>query len=77
MKAMEDLIEQELEEHATAADAAEKSNQVLDKANELSAELGRKVTAGELAAEGELSEEEIMDAIRITGNHIDSIDYKA
>ena len=77
MKAMEDLIEQELEEHATAADAAEKSNQVLDKANELSAELGRKVTVGELAAEGELSEEEIMDAIRITGNHIDSIDYKA
>lgn len=76
MGAMEDLISANLDDYSTDESAAELANKVKEKADELAADLRRKVTVEELAAEGDVTEEEIMDAIRMTGNKIDSIDYK-
>lgn len=76
MNAMEDLVAENLDEVSAGQTAAEAANRVLEKADELSKLLGRKVTVEELAAEGDVTEEEIMDAIRITGNKIEALDYK-
>ena len=76
MNAMEDLVAENLDEVSADQTAAEAANKVLEKADELSKLLGRKVTVEELAGEGEVTEEEIMDAIRITGNKIEALDYK-
>lgn len=76
MHAMEDLIAENLDEASADQTAADAANKVLEKADELAQILGRKVTVEELAGEGEVSEEEILDAIRITGNKIESLDYK-
>ena len=76
MNAMEDLIAENLDAVSADQDAADRANKVLEKANELSELLRRKVTVEELAAEGEVTEEEILDAIRVTGNKIESLDYK-
>ena len=76
MGAMEDAIAANIDEKGKDNDVANRVNKVKDAADELSEALGRKVTPGELAAEGEFSMDQIMDAIRISANHIDSIDYK-
>ena len=75
MNAMEDLVAENLDAVSADETAAERANKVLEKANELSEDLRRKVTVEELAAEGEVTEEEILDAIRISGNKIESLDY--
>lgn len=77
MKAMEALVEENMSSAAAGQDAADLANKVLDAANALRDDLGRKVTVEELAAEQEVTEEEILEAIRITGNKIESIDYLA
>lgn len=76
MNAMEDLVEANIHEKATDADAATLANKVKDKADALADELGHKVTVEELAGATDLSEDEIMDAIRLTGNKIETIDFK-
>jgi len=76
MTAMEDLIAEDMDQTVVGQDAADLTNKVKEKADELAADLGRKVTVEELAAEGDVTEDEIMDAIRISANKIDSIDYK-
>lgn len=73
MHAMEDLVAENLDAVAADESAAETANRVLEKANELSETLRRKVTVEELTAEGEVTREEILDAIRISGNKIDSL----
>ncbi len=74
MNAMEDLVAENLDAVSADASAAEMANKVLEKANELSESLRRKVSVEELAAEGEVTREEILDAIRISGNKIESLD---
>ena len=76
MNAMEDLVAANLDEFATDQTAADQANRVMEKAEELAEMLGRKVTVEELAAEGDLTEEEILTAIRITANKIEALDYK-
>lgn len=76
MNAMEDLIESNVHEKATDADAAALANKVKKKADALADELGHKVTVEELAGSTDLTEDEILDAIRLTGNKIETIDYK-
>ncbi|MDD5849311.1 MAG: hypothetical protein PUE64_08265 [Firmicutes bacterium] len=76
MDAMENLIAQNVEQKGAESEAAEQANKVKEKADELADALGRKVTPLELAAEGELTLDEIMEAVRNTGNKIDSIDYQ-
>ena len=77
MDAMENLITENVEQKGAESEAAENANKVMEKADELADALGRKVTPLELAAEGEVSLDDIMEAIRNTGNKIDSIDYNA
>lgn len=76
MKAMEALVEETMSSDAAGQDAADLANKVLDAANALQQDLARKVTVEELAAEGDVTEEEILEAIRITGNKIEAIDYQ-
>ena len=74
MNAMEDLVAETLDEVSADQTAADTANKVLEKADELAKILGRKVSVEELAGEGEVTEEEILDAIRITGNRIESLE---
>ena len=74
MNAMEDLVAENLDEVSADQTAADTANKVLEKADELAKILGRKVSVEELAGEGEVTEEEILDAIRITGNRIESLE---
>lgn len=76
MNAMEDLVAENLDEKAIGADAVQMVNHVREKADDLAGMVGHKVTVDELAAEGEVTKDEIMEAIRLTANKIDSIDYK-
>ena len=76
MNAMEDLVAENLDAVSADETAAELANKVLEKANELSETLRRKVTVEELAAEGDVTQEEIQEAIRICANKIESLDYK-
>lgn len=76
MNAMEDLVAENLDAVSADETAAELANKVLEKANELSEALRRKVTVEELAAEGEVTQEEIQEAIRICANKIESLDCK-
>ena len=73
MHAMEDLVAENLDELSADQQAADMANKVLEKANELSELLRRKVTVEELAAEGEVTEDEIREAIRVSGNKIEAI----
>ena len=50
------------------------ANLVADKAKELAHSLGRKVTPAELAGEGEVTQEQIRDATRLTGRAIEDLD---
>ena len=76
MNAMEDLVAANLDAYSVDQTVADLSNKVMDKAEELAEMLGRKVTVEELAAEGDVTEEEIMNAIRYTAGKIEAIDYK-
>lgn len=77
MNAMEDLIAANLDAFSTDQAAADQANQVMEKAEELAEMLGRKVTPEELAAEGDLTLDEIMNAVRTTGNKIEAIEYQS
>ena len=74
MDAMEDLIASNMDDKAVDRAVEDMVNKVADRARELSGELLRKVTPGELAAEGEVTMEEIMEAVRLSGNKIDDLD---
>ena len=56
--------------------AVDKVNRVMEKARELSEELRRKVTPAELSLESGLSEAQIMEAVRISGNKIEYIEVE-
>lgn len=75
MKAMEALVEEAMSSAVAAQDAADLANKVMDAANALHDDLGHKVTVEELAAEGDVTEAEILEAIRVTGNKIENLDY--
>ena len=74
MDSMEDAISTMLDEKAADTENEDLANLVADKAKELSDALGRKVTAGELAREGEVSPEQIARAARLTGGKIESLE---
>ncbi|MED9903702.1 MAG: sigma-70 domain-containing protein [Lachnospiraceae bacterium] len=74
MDAMEAYISENAEEGKKDRHIAEKVNKVADAARELSKAYGRKVSAEELAAEGELSLKTIKDAIRVSGGKIEDLE---
>ncbi len=73
MDAMEECIYENLEQARKDKKALEHVNLVAKQARELAEALQRKVTVEELAAETELSEDEILEAIRISGNQMEYI----
>ena len=74
MDAMEEYIAENAEKEKLDKKAADKVNEVADKAKELSEELRRKVTPEELAEESGMSLSRIMDAVRISGYKIEYIE---
>lgn len=76
MDAMEDCIAQSEAEEKSDRKIADKVNKVADAANALQEELRRAVTVEELMEESGLSRKAIEDAIRISGDKIESIETK-
>ncbi|HAS21500.1 MAG TPA: hypothetical protein DCR16_07205 [Lachnospiraceae bacterium] len=76
MDAMEDLISANLDEKAVGKEIEDRVNKVADLAAELAEALMRKVTPEELAQEGEVTIEEIREAVRLSGNKIEDLDTK-
>lgn len=76
MDAMEDCIAASAAEEKSDQKIADKVNKVADAANALQEELRRKVTVEELMEESGLSRKAIEDAIRISGDRIESIEAK-
>lgn len=76
MDSMEDTISTMLDDKARDRDMEDLVNLVADKAGELAESLGRKVTARELAREGEVTPEEIAEAVRLTGGKIEDLDER-
>ena len=74
MDSMEDLISAMLDEKAFDRELEDEVNLVADKAKELAEILGRKVTAEELAREGEVTLEQINNAVRMTGGMIGDLE---
>lgn len=76
MEAMETYIEENVQAKKAGEKMAGKANDVLERAQELAEELGRKVTIQELSDETGMSVEKIREAVRITADNIDYIDTK-
>lgn len=76
MEAMENYIDENVQEKKAGETLAVKANDVLERARELAEELGRKVTVQELADETGMSAEQIREAVRITADNIDFLDTK-
>ncbi|MCI2048217.1 MAG: hypothetical protein LKJ76_00675 [Lachnospiraceae bacterium] len=74
MNAMEDLVAGNLDESAKGEEAVRKVERVAQKAHELAETLGRKVTVDELAREGEVTKDEILDAVRFSGTAIEDLE---
>ena len=74
MDAMEDLVAENLDARAQDQQIVELVNRVADSARELAEALGRSVTPEELAAEGDVTVEEIMEALGFAGPNIEDID---
>lgn len=77
MDAMEEYIGESLEEAKKDKMVLDKVNAVSDQAKELAESLHRKVTVEELAAETGMSEEDIREAVRMSGDNIEYIEKEA
>ena len=71
MDAMEDYISENAEAKKRDLQVVEKVNHISDLAKELAESLQRKITVEELALETGLKEEEILEAIKFSGNKIE------
>lgn len=76
MDAMEEAIADSLDEDARSQKVLKKVQDVADKAAELAEQMRRKVTIEELADETGLSKEKILEAVKLSHNAIEDIDYK-
>lgn len=76
MDAMEQLINEEVQEKNADQEMADKVNRVADVAQELYDELRRKVSPEEICAGSELTLDEVTEAMRISGNQIDTIEME-
>lgn len=74
MDAMEEYITENVQAEDLDRKIVEKVNAVSDKAKELAESLQRKVTAKELAEETGLELEEILEAVRMSGENIEYIE---
>ena len=76
MDQLEKLINEEAEEKDTDQKIADKVNRVADVARELSEEMRRKVSLEEICSNSELTAEEVEEAIKLSGQKIDTIEME-
>ena len=76
MDGMEEYISECIENTKQDEKILDKVNKVAEKADEMYEDLRRKVTVEELSEETGMSRKMILDAVRFSGNKIDSIDIK-
>ncbi len=76
MDAMERLINEESDEKTIDQKVVDKVNRVADAAEELSQEMRRKVTPEEVCSGSELTLDEVLEAMKISGNRIESIEME-
>lgn len=76
MDAMEQMINEEAQEKNADQEMADKVNRVADVAQELFEELRRKVSPEEICSGSELTLEEVAEAMRISGNQIETIEME-
>ena len=76
MDSMENIIEDDAAEASRGQKAVSLVQEVADKAKELADELRRSCTVEELAEETGWEIEKILEAIKVSGNQIEDIDYK-
>ena len=76
MDTMEDLIAEQLDAVARDREIETLVNLIADKAAELAGEVGHKVAPEELAHEGEVTLEQIEEALRYSGSMIEDIEQK-
>jgi len=74
MDAMEEVIAAHIDAEELDQKILEKVNDISGKAKELAEDLKRKVTPKELAEETGIPIEDILEAVRISGNNIEDID---
>ena len=74
LDAMENIIEQDLEEAAGGQKVVKLVQEVADKAKELADDLRRKVTVKELMDETGWDEDKIRTAIKFSGDNIEDLD---
>ncbi len=74
MDAMENCINENMQEADKDQKVVDRVNKVADKARELAAELHRKVTVEELAGESGMSEKTIREAMRMSGFAIEDLE---
>lgn len=76
MEAMEALIAEHADLRRQDRGIVERLNEIQDKAKELSEDMGRRVTPRELALETGIVEEEILEAVRISGFQMEHIEVE-
>ena len=76
MDAMEELISETMGAQRADSKLADRVNEVADAARKLAKEYGRKVTADELSKERGISLKKIKEAIKLSANNIEDIDFK-
>jgi RNA polymerase primary sigma factor len=76
MDAMEEFIGDDTINRQADDNVLERVNLVNDKAAELYENLMRKVSVSEVASELNISEEKVIEAIKLSANRIEYIDYK-
>lgn len=74
MDAMENFIAENVSNEKVDQRVVDKVNKVLEAAKELSEDFRRKVTIAELAAEMNLTEAAVREAVKLTGNNIEYIE---
>ncbi|MCR4618124.1 MAG: hypothetical protein K5669_08070 [Lachnospiraceae bacterium] len=74
MDAMEELIKENNDSAEVSDKALKRVNEIFEKADRLSKEYNRKITVEELCEESHVSRKAVVDAIRISGFKIDSIE---
>ena len=75
MDAMEDSIRESFDESSKDNKIADKVNKVAGEAKKLSEEIGRKVTVDELVSSTSLSKKAVIEAVKLSGNKIEDIEY--
>ena len=77
MSAMEEYIQENVNEKQQDQKLAAKVNRIAELAHEVAEDLGRKVTPEELAEEKGVSLKAVLEAVRISGDKIEDLDTSA